>query len=55
MSKWVVLALIVTFLIASIFLASRFDNALAGQVIATSASISVAVVGFWLYFRKAKT
>jgi hypothetical protein len=54
MSKWVMLGLVSTFLIASSILASQINGALAGQVIAASASISVAAVGFWIYFKKYK-
>jgi hypothetical protein len=46
--------LVLTFPVASFVVASRVNEVLAGQVIAASASISVAAVGFWFYFKKPK-
>jgi len=54
MSKWTMRGLVSIFLIASSILASQMNGALGGQVIAASASISVAAVGFWIYFKKNK-
>ncbi len=55
MSKWVVFGLVLAFLLVSMILASRLDSDTAGQLIGVSSSISVATVGFWLYFRKSKS
>ena len=54
MGKLEIACLVLTFLFASFIAASRVNEVLAGQVIAASASISVAAVGFWFYFKKTK-
>jgi lipopolysaccharide export LptBFGC system permease protein LptF len=55
MKDWTAIVLVFVFLILSIVLASNVTNeALSGQIIAASASITVAVVGFWFFFRKPK-
>lgn len=54
MGKWLVIGLVTVFLAAAFILASRLDSAVSGQVVATSASVSVAVLGLWLYFKKPK-
>ncbi len=52
MQKWLAVVLTFTFFTASFIVASNVDSALAGQVIATSSSIFVAVVGFWVSFKR---
>jgi hypothetical protein len=54
MGKWMVFGLVGIFLAASIIVAAQLRGALAGQVIAAAASISVFALSFWLYFRKTK-
>jgi hypothetical protein len=54
MGKLVVLGLVLAFLATAFILASFLNSEVSGQVIAASASISVAVLGLWLYFKKPK-
>jgi|WetSurSiteA1Bulk_404760.scaffolds.fasta_scaffold97514_2 hypothetical protein len=55
MGKWLILGLVLTLLVASFILASQVNTALAGQIIATSTSVSVLVVGLFFLFKKSKT
>ena len=55
MSKWVTVVLVLTFLTFSFIISSQVNSALAGQIIGASTSISVAVLGFWVFFKKSKS
>lgn len=52
MNKWAVLGLALTFLIAIGIGASYFKSLPVGQVVAALASVTVAVVGLFVFFRK---
>ena len=54
MQKLLTTVLVLTFLTDTVIITSNVNSALAGQVIAASASITVAVVGFWALFKKPK-
>jgi hypothetical protein len=55
MSKWVGLTLGLAFLVAIAALAYYVDLVPAGQLIAVVASLVVAALGFWVFFRKASS
>jgi len=54
MGKLIFLCFVLGFLGCSLILASQLNPALGGQVIGTSSSITVALLGFWICFRKSK-
>jgi hypothetical protein len=54
MNKWMILGSILLFLILIGIGASYFEPLPVGQVVATLASVTVAVVGLFLFFRKTK-
>ncbi len=54
MQKWLAVVLIFTFFASSFIVASNVNGALAEQIVATSTSIFVAVVGFRACFKKTR-
>ena len=54
MNKWVVLVIVLAFLLAIGILASNFESLPIGQVVAALASVTVAAVGLFVFFKKSK-
>jgi hypothetical protein len=51
-NKWIVPTSVLAFLFGAFIFADQLSGPLSGQIIATSAAISVAALGIWAYFKK---